>query len=221
MVCWFQVCHFISICLTLVLAIWRYIIVTSAHTSADWCSPQKTKITILMTYVLCPLVCLPLFLSLEICKIDKSTYSNGTIIQDKDIASYAGPKRNATLYVTDYGEYKVASFWVYGVVIKLVPCVLLSVLSQRLISALWETKKRRKALLGNKIIVLETVDGKKQTKCCKAGKQQQTDRTTKMLLCVLMLFLLTEFPQSILGLLSVLIGKEFERQCYIALGESH
>lgn len=193
---------------------------TSALTTANRCSPQKTKITIFLTYILCPLVCLPLFVSLEITKLQKYTYDNDTIIQDKDLPTYTGLRHNATLYVTGYGEYKVVSFWVYGVVIKLVPCILLSILSQRLISALWETKKRRKALLGDKIIVLESADGKKQTKCFKQGKQQQTDRTTKMLLCVLILFLLTEFPQAILGLLSVLLGTAFEAQCYHPLGKS-
>jgi len=50
-------------------------------------------------------------------------------------------------------------------------------------------------------------------------KERQTDRTTKMLLMVLLLFLMTELPQGILGLLSVILGTRFFNTCYAKLGE--
>jgi hypothetical protein len=40
-----------------------------------------------------------------------------------------------------------------------------------------------------------------------------------MLVAVLLLFLITEFPQGILGLLSVILGKCFFRTCYYLFGE--
>lgn len=49
--------------------------------------------------------------------------------------------------------------------------------------------------------------------------ERRTDRTTKMLVAVLMLFLITEFPQGILGLLSVALGRCFFRTCYYLFGE--
>jgi hypothetical protein len=49
--------------------------------------------------------------------------------------------------------------------------------------------------------------------------ERRTDRTTKMLVAVLMLFFLTEFPQGILGLLSVVLGRCFFRTCYYLFGE--
>lgn len=49
--------------------------------------------------------------------------------------------------------------------------------------------------------------------------ERRTDRTTKMLVAVLMLFLITEFPQGILGLLSVVLGRCFFRTCYYLFGE--
>jgi hypothetical protein len=48
---------------------------------------------------------------------------------------------------------------------------------------------------------------------------KRTDRTTKMLVAVLMLFLITEFPQGILGLLSVMLGRCFFRTCYYLFGD--
>ncbi|GLG93091.1 Uncharacterized protein GBIM_00583 [Gryllus bimaculatus] len=52
-----------------------------------------------------------------------------------------------------------------------------------------------------------------------ADKGRQTDRTTRMLLAVLLLFLATELPQGLLGLLSGLHGRTFFEQCYSRLGE--
>ncbi|KAF2886598.1 hypothetical protein ILUMI_19575 [Ignelater luminosus] len=215
-----QVCHFISICLTVVLAVWRYIIITRSQNNREWCNAQRTKITIILTYLFCPLVCLPLFVSLQITEQVKPVGDNGRIIQQKQMLNYTGAKHNETLYVTDYGDYKEISFWVYGVVIKLVPCILLTVLSQRIISALLETKRRRRNLLGNNAMPLKAVGDKKPPKSMRQSKEQQTDRTTRMLLAVLFLFLITEFPQAILGLLSVSIGQQFEKQCYNPLDKS-
>ena len=45
------------------------------------------------------------------------------------------------------------------------------------------------------------------------------DRTTRMLLAVLFLFLLTEFPQGILALLSGILGDDFFNNCYRQLNE--
>lgn len=48
---------------------------------------------------------------------------------------------------------------------------------------------------------------------------QPSDRTTKMLLAVLLLFLLTEFPSGILTLLSGIMGEAFFQNVYQPLGE--
>lgn len=45
------------------------------------------------------------------------------------------------------------------------------------------------------------------------------DRTSRLLLAVLLLFLLTELPQGILGLLTVFLGDRFFEECYVRLGE--
>lgn len=43
--------------------------------------------------------------------------------------------------------------------------------------------------------------------CRPSRMDRRTDRTTMLLVAVLLLFLLTEFPQGILGLLSGIMGK--------------
>jgi thyrotropin-releasing hormone receptor len=49
--------------------------------------------------------------------------------------------------------------------------------------------------------------------------QRRTDRTTTLLVAVLLLFLCTEFPQGILGLLSAVRKKCFFKRCYSIFGE--
>ncbi|RZC41740.1 7TM GPCR Srw and/or 7tm 1 domain containing protein [Asbolus verrucosus] len=214
-----QVFHFISCCLTVILAIWRYITITNPHNSRVWCSMKKTFYVVLSTYVICPIICCPIFISLKIVEYNQTCDPDGKIIDRKDLVNYTGVIEKQTIYyTTNKNNYKYVSFWVYGVVIKLVPCILLTHLSWRLISVLLETKKRRKLLL-NPGLPMKDVNTEKPILNKKVDKDRQADRTSSMLVAVLLLFLLTEFPQAILGLLSAIIGEPFEIQCYIPLGK--
>jgi hypothetical protein len=58
----------------------------------------------------------------------------------------------------------------------------------------------------------------KKTKTQKNNKAKEIMRTTLMLTIVCVLFLITEFPQSILLLLGI-ISKEFNQNVYMPLGE--
>lgn len=218
-----QIFHFISCCLTVILAIWRYVAITHSQNNKLWSivsNGKRTIFAILLTYILCPIICIPLILSLRIIKHDKPSYFNNTIIKKELLDNYTGPSKNNTIYLIEPdGDYQNLSLLVYGVVIKLVPCVLLTILSKQLICALLETKRRRRELLNSCGMPLVDSNGKKSVKVQRhMEKEQQTDRTTRMLLAVLLLFLITEFPQGILGLLSILIGDPFWKQCYIPFG---
>uniref|UniRef100_A0A1A9VTY0 G-protein coupled receptors family 1 profile domain-containing protein n=1 Tax=Glossina austeni TaxID=7395 RepID=A0A1A9VTY0_GLOAU len=116
---------------------------------------------------------------------------------------------------------------IYSVLIKLIPCIALTILSIRLIMALLEAKRRRKKLTTNAVNGLKSVtNGKAQEQQLHKRKgskifekEKQTDRTTRMLLAVLLLFLITEFPQGILGLLNIVLGRDFLMQCYLRLSD--
>ncbi|KAK1137296.1 hypothetical protein K0M31_001809 [Melipona bicolor] len=110
---------------------------------------------------------------------------------------------------------KQLNFWVYSVVIKLFPCVILTIVSLKLLQVLLEAKRRR-----HKLTNIQEQHTKKRKSYQRADKERQTDRTTIMLLVVLLLFLLTELPQGILGLFSVLLGPEFFSSCYLMLEDS-
>merc|ERR550534_1207340 len=51
------------------------------------------------------------------------------------------------------------------------------------------------------------------------NRQKKTDRTTRLLITILLLFLATEFPQGILGVLAVVFGEDFFFECYTPLGD--
>ncbi|XP_053687716.1 G-protein coupled receptor dmsr-1-like [Sabethes cyaneus] len=222
-----QICHTISIWLTVTLAVWRYIAVAYPQKNRIWCGMTNTLIAITSSYVICPLLGIPLYLSFSI----KSHVELLDISGNPYKAMNNEPARNVTLYrmlTSELAEKHPAllniNFWIYSVVIKLIPCIALTILSLRLIAALLEAKHRRKQLMGNSNGMKQIVDGRvvdlQQKKSGKnIDKEKQTDRTTRMLLAVLLLFLITEFPQGILGLLSALLGKHFFYNCYLKLGD--
>uniref|UniRef100_A0A0A9WNR0 FMRFamide receptor n=1 Tax=Lygus hesperus TaxID=30085 RepID=A0A0A9WNR0_LYGHE len=205
-----QVCHTISIWLTVTLAIWRYIAVAYPQRNHEWCGPQKTILIITSGYIVSPLINIPLFLAFSIQPVTKTLNESGYITDNASVAI------NTTIYLIDVSELGQKNdnllidinFWVYSIVIKIIPCLALTLLSGGLIWALMQAKRRRKQLM----------QGSKKTPR-NIENDRTTDRTTKMLLAVLLLFLITELPQGILGLLSLFFGRRFFERCYVRVGD--
>lgn len=225
-----QICHTISIWLTVTLAVWRYIAVTFPQRNRLWCGMTTTLTAIASSYIVCPLVGVPLYLTHSLRPSIEVLNSDGQQIKIDQNYTYVEGIRNVTVYKVDHSElvYKNPgllnlNLWIYSILIKLIPCFALTILSWRLIAALLEAKRRRKQLTSNSNALKTLVNGKtvddarKQNKTLE--KEKQTDRTTRMLLAVLLLFLITELPQGILGLLCVILGKRFMRDCYLKLGK--
>ncbi|KAJ9588517.1 hypothetical protein L9F63_018114, partial [Diploptera punctata] len=195
-----QVLHTISICLTLVLAIWRYIAIRFPERSYMLCTDRRCNMAIAIGYILPLIVCIPTYILFKI----QATLvlEHGEVI----VLYHIG--------MEDDELYDVI-FWIYSIIIKLLPCVILTVISCWLIKALYRANRRKQALKGYNNCNNPLAQEKRQT----TKSEKRTDRTTKMLVAVLLLFLITEFPQGILGLLSGLLGKCFFRTCYYLFGE--
>lgn len=187
---------------------------------------RTTLIAISSSYVVCPFIAIPLYLSSSINPSVELLNEKGFPLKTNNTED----GRNVTLYRVGPSELAMnndslnnVNLWIYSVAIKLIPCLALTILSLRLIFALLEAKRRRKQLTGNSAGMKVIVNGKAVDKSTKNNKtlekEKQTDRTTRMLLAVLLLFLTTEFPQGILGLLSVSLGYNFFTQCYLKLGK--
>ncbi|XP_054283627.1 G-protein coupled receptor dmsr-1-like [Macrosteles quadrilineatus] len=188
-----QILHTISICLTLILALWRYFAIRYPQKSQQLCSDHNCTLALALAFALPPIICIPSYLVFSVRSthvIEKHQVVTLYFLGLSDLAR----ERNELLYNVN--------FWVYAVVIKLIPCVVLTIVSYYLITMLYEVNERRQRLKG---------DGSKGEK--------RVDRTTRMLVAVLLLFLITEVPQGVLGLLSGTLGRQFFKNCYHQFGE--
>lgn len=194
---WTVVFHSCSIWLTVTLAIWRFLAVSFPANSKKWCSMSRAKLAIIATYVNSAIFCLPVYITFTIKEYTVKMDDNGH------------PIKPFTAYKVDFSEIasqndkflEKTNFWIFSVILKLVPCIALTGLSLGLIRVLYEANARKQRLKNR-------VDGDKNC-----------DRTTKMLLAILLLFLLTEFPSGILALLSGILGKDFFHNVYMNFGE--
>ncbi|KAG8190891.1 hypothetical protein JTE90_010316 [Oedothorax gibbosus] len=183
------VCHTISTWLTVTVAIWRFLFISFPQNASIWCSMFRAKWAIAMTYVFSAIFCIPIYLTFTV-YVFKSTA--GDIMYRVDFSEIAS-QHNRLLEKTN--------FWIFSVITKLVPCVALTGISLGLIKVLYERNKRRQILKGS------------------ANNDKHHDRTTRMLLAVLLLFLFTEFPAGLLSLLSGILGSDFHQHVYMNVGE--
>lgn len=187
-----QVFHTISIGLTVMLAVWRYIAIAYPQNSSTWCSMVRTLRVIAASFLCSAIFNIP-------------NYLNFTIVQF--------PYNGETLYRVDLSRLALAhgeilkniTFWIYSVILKLLPCAALTALSIAIIRELLRAARRRAKLMNSK--------GRAN------DAERVADRVTKMLLVILVLFLASEVPQGILSLLTVIIGSEFF-PCYRNLGDT-
>ncbi|XP_042222561.1 G-protein coupled receptor dmsr-1-like [Homarus americanus] len=187
-----QVFHTISIWLTVTLAVWRYIAIAFPQNNTTWCSMRRTH-TVSIAAFFCSVICnIPNYLTFTISTIEHKGH---------------------TLYIVNVSHLALAhgmllhsiNFWIYAVILKLLPCGALTGLSYALIRELLRAARRRAQLMKN-------AAGRG------ADAERQADRVTKMLLAILVLFLASEVPQGILGLLTVIPDSGFF-PCYQKLGE--
>ncbi|RWS26582.1 sex peptide receptor-like protein, partial [Leptotrombidium deliense] len=136
--------HTISTWLTVILAVWRYLSVRFPTESRSWLIVSNALWSILVTYILVPIFCIPIYLSFTISEemlTEESNSTNSSSIFYRVDWSVIAQENNGLL--------RQINFWVFSVGTKLVPCVLLTYLSSALIRVLMQTEKRKKRLKEN------------------------------------------------------------------------
>ncbi|KHN80986.1 hypothetical protein Tcan_15618 [Toxocara canis] len=122
------------------------------------------------------------------------------------------------------------AFWISGTVFKVVPCLLLTLFVWLLMRILNEVKQNRIRLMKNSRPLSNGNSSKIQpdddNTCRTPSKQanhirsgERTDRTTRMLLAIVFVFLVTEMPQGVMAVLSGMFSEEFRRHIYNNLGD--
>ena len=110
-----------------------------------------------------------------------------------------------TKIASNYPLLILTNFWILAIVFRALPCLILLILSFLLIYVMHIANKNRKKLMQQ---------GRK-TEYEKAG---EFNRTTTMLLIVVVSFLLMEFPHGILYIICG-ISNKFFREVYVSLGD--
>ena len=118
------------------------------------------------------------------------------------------------------------AFWNIAIVLKILPCVLLTILSVALLRILMKAGHRRLRLKSNAFLETSSQVGDAQTPDVQVRKRsiaphpsRETDRTTKMLLAILMLYVISELPYGIAILLMGILGSEFQSNVFAPLWE--
>ncbi|KAI8434904.1 hypothetical protein MSG28_003380 [Choristoneura fumiferana] len=210
-----QTFHTISIWLTVTLAVWRYVAIAFPQKNRSWCNKRNTTAAIVSAYLICPFLCLPIYFAMNIVPSEVTHLNNSEFAEDLELPN------NRTVYVLEMSknvELVTAIMWIYSVILKLVPSIALSVLSSCLISKLTMTERRRQILLKRSTVGPNEAEKQCLAEETCARRSSRTDRTTRMLLAVLGLFLSTEVPQGLLGLVSAL-APDFFTHCYSMFGD--
>ncbi|ODM91192.1 Sex peptide receptor [Orchesella cincta] len=180
-----QVLHTTSIWLAVTLAVWRYVMVTRYRESKIICSMKRAQKAVIAAYIFSVVLCTPIYFSFAVKPIQNM-----------------GDKENSPIYVVNvsdlaikYPMLKTTNFWLYSVVIKMIPCAIFTIL---FMPHIFERQGGRASF---------------------SFEAFGSDSTTRMLLAILFLFLIAEFPQGLLGLMSGVLGDEFFNSCYIPLGD--
>lgn len=177
--------HTISILLTVTLAVFRYIMVKHSDHARTWCSLHRAKLSVFIAVLLS--------LALSLTNIFGLTVVQGTAVVGNDSHVW-----NITGWFVRYktGPVKVVNFWIVAVCVRLLPCVILTVISTVLIHTMRSVDLRQAILLRRKPMSLRK----------------------QVLLAIMLLFLISEFPHGVLNLLSGLFDVVFDN-VYEPLGD--
>ena len=90
------------------------------------------------------------------------------------------------------------SFWTLGIVLKVIPCVLLTVFMALLVRMLVEAKNRRSRLSHGSGMSSGSGALKPKNQNSSGGGKTQAERTTAMLILIVLCTMITELPQGLL-----------------------
>ncbi|RUS91425.1 hypothetical protein EGW08_000855 [Elysia chlorotica] len=204
------VCHTIAIWLTIALAIFRYIYICKPTSGAYYCSQRRAKFVVLLVTCLTILICVPNV------GVNYYGYVPGKTVEQ---IGYGSDNTSTVSNVTTPGLYfptiratssgdmilNNVNNWLQAVLAKFVPCFMLTTLTLLLVHAMHKAYRKRLKL-------------KSQGRVSESDRNNEHNRTTRMLLAVVVLFTLTELPQGILNLMNIFVDC-FTSVVYYKLGD--
>ncbi|VDN54489.1 unnamed protein product [Dracunculus medinensis] len=200
--------HTTSLWLVVAMAFIRRMTLKRTMLNSGWQQPKFAWKVCLAVYASVFVLCVPTLLVHDIIE-----YSADWRPPTRCASSYP-ENYTAKLYTLHVPESATANgcrffklnLWMSGIIFKVIPCGLLFFLSIGIVLKLHETRMKRKKLLDTKKIA-----AKKHSR--------KTDRTTAMLLAILVVFLITELPQGILAILNAIYTTHVHMYIYFHLGD--
>ncbi|ESO90007.1 hypothetical protein LOTGIDRAFT_124239 [Lottia gigantea] len=192
------VTHTISIWLCVSLSIIRFLHIRSPTRArvVRLARMRQSKYLVVLVYFTSVIVMIPNYLTNELKPAHVSTNeTNSTIFV----------LENLRLGRNDTTPLVLINVWLYAIVAKLTPCLLITVFGCMLLYQMQVQVKRRRSIIAK----FSGTSG---------IKLKEHSRTTKMLISVIVLFIVTEFPQGILIVLSACKANFFET-VYLPLGD--
>ncbi|VDN41096.1 unnamed protein product [Gongylonema pulchrum] len=99
------------------------------------------------------------------------------------------------------------NLWMSGVIFKVIPCMLLLYFSLGLMLKIHRTTMKRKMLL------------RKSSSTCSKRQGNNPDRTSALLLAIVLVFLIAELPQGIIAILNAVYTTHVHIYIYFNLGD--
>ncbi|CCD67505.1 G-protein coupled receptors family 1 profile domain-containing protein [Caenorhabditis elegans] len=198
--------HTIAFTTTIVVAVFRYCALKfpiQANRFIYKCQPAIAANVII--WIIIPIISLPLFFISEV-----------KIVARDHVAYDLQCEMEGPLYDLSYQESPLlvsAVFWAFGIVFKLLPSLILSILLIALIRSLKSVERRRKNWKRTQGANICTNSERKAKR-----KLTTRPRTTRMLVIILLLCVMVELPMGILNLCVAIYGEEFGNRYYDPVG---
>ena len=189
------VTHTVAIWLTIMLAMWRYFFISHPTGANIICTMKNAKTTILLIYMTSVIICIPNYM---ITSVQEANCVN----RDQNISSFVYYHFKDSQMMMKKPMLNKFNYWIQAFCIKLIPCVLLTIVTILLIMAMTKAYQRHMRL-------------KPQDR---SDHVREHHRTTAMLVIIVGLFLVSELSQGILTLCNIFIEKFYE-DVYWPLGD--
>uniref|UniRef100_A0A914WCR0 G-protein coupled receptors family 1 profile domain-containing protein n=1 Tax=Plectus sambesii TaxID=2011161 RepID=A0A914WCR0_9BILA len=188
--------HSASLWLTVVMAGMRYLILRQARSSRGGPSVDSTRgavIGVIIAMIISLIGSVPNFLRYNIidhgarpvpslCTAETSTYRRHFVNESSTVNAFS-------LGRPEWWNcgWERFNFWTSGMLLKIMPCVLLTIFMALLVRLLVEARQRRNRLR-------RTI----HTDTNRRSRRSSAERTTTMLILIVLVFLVTELPQGML-----------------------
>ncbi|KAJ1352518.1 hypothetical protein KIN20_008868 [Parelaphostrongylus tenuis] len=211
--------HTTSLWLAVAMAFIRRMTLRVTQLNSSWQRPRFAWKLCAIIYVCVSVMCIPSVFVHEISVYEAQLWEPGA-----RCAAYYPPNYTATIYTFKVSKEATANncsifklnIWMIGIVFKVIPCILLMILSLGLVSKIRDAERNRRKLTNVSLNNLSSSDGKHSMS---KKKKYKSDRTTTMLVVILSVFLVTELPQGFISILCAIYTADIHIYVYYYLGD--